>query len=38
MKTLAVSDGLQTSAVVLEHVVFPMAGLASMVSTGDSGR
>jgi CRP-like cAMP-binding protein len=37
MKTLAVKDVLQMRGVPLEHVVFPVAGVASMVSTGDSG-
>jgi CRP-like cAMP-binding protein len=37
MKPLAVRDVLQTRGVALEHVVFPVTGVASMVSTGDSG-
>lgn len=37
MRTLAVRDVLQTRGVALEHVVFPLTGVASMVSTGAGG-
>ena len=37
MRTLAVRDVLQARDVALEHVVFPVLGVASMISTGDSG-
>lgn len=37
VKALAVRDVLQARAVALEYVCFPVTGVASMVSTGDSG-
>jgi CRP-like cAMP-binding protein len=37
IRPMAVRDVLQARGVALEHVVFPVLGVASMVSTGDSG-
>jgi hypothetical protein len=37
LETLAVPDVLQARGLKIEHVVFPIAGVASMISTGPGG-